>query len=223
MKERVRDEDGEEVWRAQRRIVDTAHRFSPELATALASEIDDDEARVALKASLRNRVKVLDYKKDLSKAGTGPRASLEKTKSTSDAALMALGSLNANGTEPVQLAELQEQIYSTSTNPIGIAYNMFSFAIENASKSYRKSPTYNLVLKGVFEATMLGCDLAEQLTGHKSARLQKSVEVKRSSGLTSTLIRAGERNRGLDIIQRWIEDNVPITYTSVTLISDPRS
>jgi hypothetical protein len=217
MKERVRDEDGEEAWRGQRRIVDTAHRFSPELASVLASEIDDDEARVALKASLRNRVKVLDYKKDLSKAGSGPKATLEKTKSTSDAARMALGSLNANRTEPVQLAELQEQIYATSIDPIGSAYNMFSFAIENASKSYRKSSTYTLMLKGVFEATMRGCDLAEQLTGHKSARLQKSGEVRRGGGLNSTLVRAGERDRGLEIIQRWIEDNA----SDYLYISDP--
>ena len=207
IKQPVRDIDGDDAWRAQRRIVDTAHRISRDLAAALASEIDDDEARTAFKASLRNRVKTLDHKRELSKAGASDRASLKRPELAPDAARMALASLNSDRSEPVQLSELRQYLYKSSESSIHESYYMYSFAIENSARTFRRAPAAVSRLKAVFHATMRACDLAEQLTGHRSARLQKSAELVLNQPSASMLVRAGEREKGLQVIQRWIEDS----------------
>jgi hypothetical protein len=62
-----------------------------------------------------------------------------------------------------------------------------------------------------------GCDLAVQLTGHPRSRIQRGSGNVAIDGPNTGLIRAGEREKALQTLQRWIEDNV----SEYLLICDP--
>jgi hypothetical protein len=113
----------------KKRVVDLAYRIDPELASSLASSLDQDDARMVA----RRRLQTLEAKKKLAdgeyrttEAGRGIPQDLP------DAAVLTLGALNANRIEPKPVKYMREFFVLASQGDLDEAYPVLSWLIENA-------------------------------------------------------------------------------------------
>ncbi len=200
----------------KRRLVDFAYGIDPDLASSLASSIDDDEARIAARsrASLpvrhtaKRQVRLLELKDKLSAGELRP---VDCTPDTRDdlpsAAWIVLGALNAARVNPRPVKETRGFVQVAAERPLNEAYPILSWVIENAIQRRSYAEEAKTLLREIFEASMLGCDLAYTVAARTSRRPRITPTYQRLQTDRTRIVRAGERSQALEYLRQWLEEH----------------
>lgn len=207
-----RDDEEEEGNPTQRSIVDFAYRLDPDFATTLASRMDNDEARLAA----RKNMKTLELKKRLLD-NTDEIGELDDLRAASKAAWLSLGSLNANRAETRHVRTTRDLAKLAASAPLEDAYPIFAWIIENAIQRRAQAGEAKRLVRDLFEACMLGCDLAANSVLCLPHSPRMHMPNRSVSSEDRTVIRPGERDRALDVLREWIANEAD----EYLKISDP--
>lgn len=202
--------DDPSLYPIQRRIVDLAHSFDTDLAASLASLADDDPARISTREKLRDRLRILNLKKEIANKSS---ANEELTSSDHSyypsAAWMLLGSLNANRRIHVHLEYLRPYLRIAASLPFSKSYPILALIIENAVRRLADTDQAATTLRSVYEATLLASELAKRTVTPSTVRLKQvkrfSIEL---SETPSVVVRPGDREKALRWLQDWFEYEV---------------
>jgi len=181
-----------------RRIIDIAHKIDPHFAATLASVVDEDPARAKTYRAVKKRLKFLDAKKKMLDASTDLKSFTSK-RDYPEAAWMNLGSLNAGRIETLHPDFMRNYVEAAAELPLNMAYPIFAWAVENATQRYAKTAQANTHLLPMFEATMLGAELAARIASRSSGHVKLVTEyASRTGESNSIVIRPGNRERQSD-------------------------
>jgi len=202
--------DGEELYSAQRSLIDLAHRLDPDLATSLASVVENDEARRTMKLNIKNQMAVNDLKKSMSERAK-PSIDLTSVKELeySKAAWKLLGSLNSGRVQPLAPENTREYIEVISKLPLNESYPIIAWIIENTIKRFASTDHANNFIRPIFEAVILGSQLSLSMNN-------RTESLKRKIGNTlnipevndSFIVKPGEREYAIQFISEWVEREV---------------
>jgi hypothetical protein len=205
------ESDKPELYSAQRRIIDLAHKLvDKDLAASLASIADDDPARIRTRSNLKRRFQILDLKQKIANQS----ASLSDLTSSpklnySQAAWMLLGTLNANRVIPINLEYTRDLVQVASNLSFMQAYPILALVIENATKSYSKTNQARTYVRSIFEATLRGTELAARMAVRSSVQLEQAkCQAIMSPTSKSVLIQAGDREGAIEFLKKWFDQKV---------------
>lgn len=198
-----------DLWPVQRRLVDLAHKVNKDMASSFAEKLDDDPARRAIRSSTKKRLDFLELKQTVLDGSKLDLSTPDNLKDLPQVAWTLVGALNANRAEPHKISRTLPYLKYASTLPLSKAYPIMAWVIENATKRVGHAAEAKTVVRGLFEATLLGCDLAARLSG----RASKSF-IFLNEG-PKTVIHAGEREKALHHIREWLSNEVK-EYLKIT-------
>lgn len=205
---------GRLVAKSRREIVDAAYRMDPEFASRLASNLDDDPA----KDRVRRQIAIYELRKSM--AQERPKLKLKDLEDidVSRAAWSRLGSLTSGRVDHVPMEIAVRYLDVASRLTLSRAYPIFALLIENVCRRSARSDSARSVISPLFEATVLGAELAIHASSRARDELRVGLESVRDrvSGLV-TVIDIGERERGINVLRAWISANV----SGYLKISDP--
>jgi len=198
--------DPDLIYPTQRRIIDLAHKIKPSFAESLIDLVDTDPARrVAKNKDLKEHLKLLDLKHrmsdqtDLELDSKIPKSMYPK------AAWMNLGALNSGRTTTLHFKHFIPYIIIASELPLSESYPIFAWIIENTVKRFAKTPTARTDIIPIFEATLLGAELASRIAIRSSAKLKqiKTQAIEPFVVSHKLVVRAGERDKAIQFIKGW--------------------
>jgi hypothetical protein len=198
--------EAEDVNTTRRRLVDLAYRIQPDFAEKLASELDDDPARTAKRIEIKERLDTLRLRDSIQSGKSKDFA--EKTKSPeqmAEAAWMALRNLNSGKVNALDSQSTRGYILEASKCPMAQAYPMLALVIENEVKQHKGTSQAAIYIKPLFRA----CTIAAELTYKVAAKMNSTAEasildIARNAKDGKSLIRAGQREKALEIIRNWV-------------------
>jgi len=202
----LRINDPDLIYPTQRRIIDLAHKIKPSFAEVLIDLVDTDPARRAAKnKDLKRHLEFLDLKhrmsdqKDLELDSKIPKSMYPK------AAWMNLGSLNGGKTSTFHFKHFIPYIIIASELPLSESYPILAWTIENTVKRFANTPTARTEIIPIFQATLLGAELASRIATRSSAKLKqiKTQAIEPSAVSHSLIVRAGERDKAIQFIKGW--------------------
>jgi hypothetical protein len=216
----IRTNDPELVYPNQRRIIDLAHKLDPSFAASLAALLDDDPARSQKRDSLKERIGLLDLRKEMSENEEVEKESHDMADNYSSAAWMNLGALNAGRLDPVHFHFFRNYLKIASRLPISQAYPILAWIIQNGVKRLSKTDQAETHLLPLFDAIVLGAELAGRIVT-KSLDRSRSVKTYANSNLNESkhtiIVTSGERDKVVEIIRNWLAG----TVGDYLKISDP--
>jgi hypothetical protein len=200
----IKDDNSDEAAESRRALVDEAYRIDPDLATSLASSLDNDEAR----RSAREQIEYQALKKRLA----DPTEDI-KVKEAVDpkeygrAAWDLLGQLNGGRIEPRDVAQTLTFIEAAARQPFDVSFSMLSWIIQNAIAKRASADEARRLFRDVFEGTMGATEIAAALIRRATG---KSIAWGRSfqrSDKNSIIISAEERQKGIEYLRVWLRNN----------------
>ncbi len=196
--------DDQDLAPVQRRLVDLAYRISPDLASKLASSLDDDPARASVRSRIKERTALHCLKEKMAEARD---ETLEDPAVVSKAAWMLLGSLNAGRVTPIKVSLTRGYIRLASGLPLSAAYPILSWVIENANSRISRTSEAKTTLRAFFEATLLGCELSIRVGTRATRKLQRISSILAvPHDLQSLIVRSGERAKGIEYLKSWLQE-----------------
>lgn len=191
-----------EVYSAQKRVIDLAHRIDSDFAASLVSLSDDDPAKRTINNELNTQLKTLELKNKM----------LNNDVDVSDdysnyvqASWRLLSSLNAKRVETIHIENTHVFQEVASNLPIEDAYPILSWILENAVVRYSTTDQAVNYLRPLFEATLQGVDLCLKLSTNSRDKLTILKNNIKPDTNKSLLILSGERSKAINYIKIWFE------------------
>lgn len=208
----LRNDDSDLVYPAQKRIINLAHKLDTGFAATLSSMIDDDPVRIHNRLKLKEHVGILDLKRKMIDHRK-KEINIDETVSNyqyCQAAWMNLGALIAGRIETVHLDLLIPYIIISSELPIRESYPILAWFIENVVIRHSKTDQARTYLSPIFEATLLGAELAGTLATRSIKKLKKirSYADKTTQKSEDIIIKPGEREKAIKYIKEWLSNKV---------------
>ncbi len=191
-----------EAGAQQRKLIDIAYRLDPELAASLASIADTDPARAAARRHLRS----LEMKKAMT-AKSGPDIDdSQEAEAYARTAWSLLGALNAGRIETVAPDRTRRLAEVAARLPLSEAYPILAWIIENATVRFAKTDQALTHLRPLFEATVLGAELAGRITMRTLATGRRARLQPNTSGDDGVILfGAGDRTEVMSFLRSWLE------------------
>jgi hypothetical protein len=211
---------GGAIDRVQRRMVDLAHRIDPKFAASLVALADDDPARLLRRQKLREELRILNARKSLSSTEADAKDGTARGNISPDdlqqSAWRALAGMNGDQIPPRPLEELREQIAAAASMPLSNGYPVLAWAIANATSLYSNKDQAERILRPIFEATLLGCQVTGRLVSQSAldGRRAGASGVAILRGGTGILVHEGERDAAVEYIKEWIREHV-VEYLTI--------
>jgi len=196
--------DDEEYDNARRHLVDLAYSIDENFAASIAEALDDEPARkqelVRRRLALHNLERQMVQQKKIE----DDQASL-----LPQVTWMLLGGLNGGNVRSVAVDATLEALLMAGNLPIGEAYPIMSWVIQNAKARLANTDQAQELLRPLFRACVLGAQLAAQVSTRSSERLRKTRSL-RSEALSDAdgVFRAGDREKVVAYLRRWFEEEV---------------
>jgi hypothetical protein len=197
--------DDPEAEETRRRMVDFAHGIDPDLANSLASSFDNDEAR----KQARDRIELHEMSKKISQGSTDAISNQVEPGKVASTVWTLLGKLNANRVEPLPVGNTRTYVEMASRMPLDHAYPILSWAVENAIRRRAHAEESRRLIRGLFDATLIGCELAYLLGGRSAGSLRDSV--RRATARTASsgiVVHSGDRESAIEFLKQWLAQNV---------------
>ncbi len=203
--------DTSDTATARRELVDLLYRIDPDAAAALASTLDTDEARRVV----RDRVKFNELRDKLIKSDDAAAQSPDTHFSEfAQAGWIILGQLNANRVKSRHIKETRQWLKTASGKPLGEAYPIFALVIENAVSRTSKAPGAAMVMRELFDSSILSCNLLAGLVSRYRFNSKIHLVVDSPERIP---LREGDRDKAIEFFRNWIA-----THTDAYLyICDP--
>lgn len=202
----LRLNDPDLIYPTQRRIIDLAHKIKPSFAESLIDLVDTDPARRAAKnKDLKRHLELLDLKHRMSDQTDLELDSKIPKSMYPEAAWMNLGALNSGRTTTIHFKHFIPYIIVASELPLSESYPILAWTIENTVKRLANTPTAITDIIPIFEATLLGAELASRIATRSSAKLKqiKTQAIEPSAVSHSLVVKPGERDKAIQFIKGW--------------------
>ncbi len=198
------------IFATQRRIIDLAYRLDPDLASSLASIADDDIARIEMKQNIKHRYALQKVKESITDQNFHPNTSEQINNSDYiRIAWMMLKSLNSGRSNPIHIQETREYIKKVSGYSLVDSYPVFAWAIQNTIKRLSTTDQSSIILRPIFEATLMSAEFAKRITMKTSRQNKQTINyLSKQTSSKSLLINAGERESAIHYIKEWLEKNL---------------
>jgi len=122
---------------------------------------------------------------------------------------MALESLNAGRARHKQFEYTRDSIRLAANYPLGQAYPILAWVIENAAQRLSNTEQANTSLRQMLEATFLATEISARLAIRFSEQIQKvKRHYERESDNGTLLVSAGNRERALQFLHEWFAHEV---------------
>jgi hypothetical protein len=207
------------LYPAQRRIIDLAHRIDPDLATNLVSSLDNDEVRSEARKNLKKELKTLELKNnilDISKPKLDNAD--DKISDYPKATTMLLSALNANRIQTVPIEQTRDILQVAASMPISKSFPILNWVIENVVRRYSNTKESSEFLRPLFESTILATELSLHIASRYAiVHRPKNGDPVNFESIQSILINVGEREKAIQYLKHWIENEV----TDFIKICDP--
>ena len=204
-------EDQAKISSHRRELIDIADQMDPGLADELIEMVDDDPARVQLKADAKRAAALAKAKRALANA-KDPR---ETTACGIDMLPMAawrnLAALEAGRLEVKPLEVMTQYVTMASTGSLSDAYPVLSWHLANLERKYVTQQDIRSHLIPVCEALLLSAELTFSILRKVSGT---EAEVREEGAETGGLVRRQQRAEAIAFIERWIQEHStgPIIY-----------
>jgi hypothetical protein len=200
----IKHDDSDDAANSRRHLVDFAYQMDPDLATSLASALDDDEARRSARESLAYQ----KLKTQLREANEPTDTEVDRDHADySNAAWDLLGHLNAGRVEPRDVSETLKFVRLAGELSLNESFPMLSWVIQNAITKRAHADEAKRLLRDMFEATMSASEMSAALVSRasgKSSNLSSAFSTKRDDSL---IIRAEQRDKAIDYVRTWLRTN----------------
>ncbi len=208
----------EDVREQRRRLVDVAYRVDEALAKKLVNGFDDDEA----KRSAQRQMRLLEVRKTIidEQGAQDQDRSLKQIESrdVSRLGLMLVRALNAGRVQTFHPSDVRHYLELAAAQPLERSYSLIVWYIDNAVTRYSKTEQAASFLRPMFDACVVGAQLAGQIAGRTLIRLralkEQSTEL---SGAKSLFVRPGTREDAIRAMTAWFERQLG----SEVIIQDP--
>lgn len=190
----------------RRRIIDLAYRVDQQFAESLTEMVDDDPARTRLK----RRLEVLKLKQQvLSQMRSLDDFQASATSDFAEASWMLLGALRAGRIDTQPPEQIRILFPIAAALPLRESYPIFAWLIENAKKRFAHTDQARTYLRPLYDAMLIATELAFKMAAHSliEPKQEKDRAINIANG-TSHLIRAGEREKALQFLKSWFENEV---------------
>jgi hypothetical protein len=206
-----------EYENVRRDIIDSAHQINPDLATSIASAMDDDHARRA-KRGVSSRIEILELRQKLMEQRRDedelPKGS---KRHLAEASWGLLGSLNSHRIVPVKISHTTRYLEYAADLPFGTAFSIYSYVIENAIERPQERVEEERHLRGLYRSLTLSADLFYFLAERRVAGIPLRQPLEINTAEQFCYVDAQQRSKGLAYIEKWLVDK---TDRSVT-VHDP--
>ncbi len=193
----------------QRRIIDVAYQFDEGLAQTLASQTNDDPARLKERLQLNQLSKHVAEPQRASLAADGSNLSRRQQELISEAAQISLDRINAKPRDWIRLEHIRNVIDFAARMPLMRSYSLMAWAIEHAAYRFATDTEARARLAPLFDSAVIAANLALELGTHAANRARRAQNYSLGSPTTATgLIRAGDRDGAIRFIRAWFEENV---------------
>lgn len=189
------------------RIFDLAHQIDAAFAKTLASQIDDDPARLRARGEADSHLKLLDVKKRLT-AGEAIDEKPETLEKLAEAAWLGLGSLNARRTEPQRLDALAKYIQRVRKLTIDDAHSVIAWVVENANRRLSGNEAQvRTTLLPIFLYLIDAVAMASRFATYLVDRSSTQALGKDRQASNNIVFREGERETAIAFLEKWISEN----------------
>jgi hypothetical protein len=195
-----------DVREQRRRLVDIAYRVDKELAEQLIDRFDDDEAKHRAQA----QVHYLEVRKSIAENAVFSNQSktLQEIRASEISKLgwSLLCAVKEGRVQSYHPSELRKYLELAAGQPLNRAYSVLCWYIENAVVRYSKTDQAPTFLRPMFDACVVGAELAGQIAGKALIRLKALKSHSTAlSGTRSLLITPGTREEAIRILSAWFE------------------
>lgn len=199
----------ENMYSQQRQIIDLAYRIDKEFAGKLVELVDDDPARNAHKRRLQRDLEILRLREKFSEPSEEAGEIHSNNRDYAQAAWRALAALNADRRSHQHFEFIRRHVVSAARMSVHDAYNICAWALQNAIQRNSRTDQARVILRPLFEATLMSAQLAARIAGRTFSQFERTrlttVMSHTSEGL---LVRPGERDRANAFLTRWFEHEV---------------
>ncbi len=208
----------EDVREQQRRLVDVAYRVDEALAKKLVDGFDDDEAKQAAQRQMR----LLEVRKTIvDEQGAQDEERVLKqieSRDVSRLGLMLVRALNAGRVQTFHPSDVRYYLDLAAAQPLESSYLLLVWYIDNAVIRYSKTDQAASFLRPMFNACVVGAQLAGQIAGRTLLRLRALKEQSNElSGARSLFVKPGTREEAIRAMTEWFEQKLG----AEVLIHDP--
>jgi hypothetical protein len=196
-----------EVYSAQKRVIDLAHRIDSDFAASLVSLTDDDPAKKNINHELNSQLQTLELKNKMLNNEVNVS---EDYSNYVQASWRLLGSLNAKRVETIHIENTHVFLEVASKLPLDDAFPILSWILENAVVRYSTTDQAVNFLRPLFESTLQGVDLCLKLSTNSRDKLTILKNNIKSDTNNSLLVLSGERTKAIKYIKNWFEKELGV-------------
>jgi hypothetical protein len=162
------------------------------------------------RANLKKRLQHLDLKRRIANPSAARADVVASQRSDyAQAAWGLLGSLNAGRLAPLSTVDVRSLVQLASDLPSSQSYPILAWAVENWVTKFATSDQAGPQLRPLYEATLLGAELAGRMASRSATQAQVATCYTVSpSDERSVVIRAGEREKAIGFLKEWFEGTV---------------
>ena len=189
----------------RKQLIDLAYRIDKDLPASLASIIDDDPARSAVKSEVKAKQQREKIRQVLSDEKTETPSRVDDNNKYADTAWELLGELNAGRISAIHIDKIRAVLMLAKNMPLNLAFPLIAYAYENIIRVYGSGVKTTEYIHRMFHACIQMVTLAFMILERSSAIDKKS----RWATVTSTnrmakTIEPGNRQQAIDWIRDWI-------------------
>ncbi|PEQ30014.1 hypothetical protein [Bacillus thuringiensis] len=200
----------------QRRIIDLAHRISPEFAESLVSLTDDDPARKLIRKELNEEFQTLELKKKMINGTPKQEINLPRDQYVT-ASWKLLGALHANRVGTTNFNLTKEYVEVASKMELSQAYPIYSWIIENMNRKYSNTDNAYTFIRPIFDYTLLGAKFSLAISGENKMKFEKLTSQFSNVNRSSFIVKPGERDQAIQYLKNWFDNHA----TEYLKICDP--
>ncbi|HEY9503727.1 MAG TPA: hypothetical protein VIR01_18965, partial [Pyrinomonadaceae bacterium] len=196
----------EDVREQQRRLVDIAYRVDEALAKTLVDSFDDDEA----KRNAQIQMRLLEVRKTIvEEQGVQDEERVLRqieSKDVSQLGLLLLRALNAGRVQSFHPSDVRYYLELAAGQPLEHSYSLLVWYVDNAVVRYSKTEQAASFLRPMFDACVVGAQLAGQIAGRALIRLRALKEQSNElSSARSLFVKPGTREEAIRVMTNWFE------------------
>lgn len=198
--------DSDEIYSVQKKIIDIAYRIDPDFSSSLVSLTNDDPVREKRsKKRLNEEIDKLHLKDNIIDKKSVEDKELEALPEVS---WKLLAALNANRIETLPPEAIRPYLRSFSKLPLSMAYPIVSWIIENSVRRYEKDNKASQFIKPLFQSTLIEIDTLLKLSGRNIVQIKNLKEQNEKFDSKSFIAKPGEREIVKDYLRNWFKGNV---------------
>jgi AAA ATPase domain len=195
-----------EYEEVRRDIIDSAYQISPELASSIASALDQDVAR-RTKRGVSSRIEMLELRRQLmDERAEGEELSEKARHRLSEASWALLGSLNSGRIVPVKIAQTRSYLEHAAMLPFGAAFPIYSYVIGNAIERPQERAELERNLRGLHRSLATSADLFYFLAERSVRVIPARSDVNPKDEEQFCFVDPEQRSKGLAYIEKWLAE-----------------